>query len=116
VSWGLAVLGLLTARSASAGDYLTQIKPVLQERCYACHGALKQEAGLRLDTAVLIREGGDSGAAVVAGDAPASLLLDRVSATDESERMPPEGEPLKPGEIAALTAWIAAGAEAPADE
>src|SRR5205085_2269522 len=32
-------------------DYLKQVKPVLTERCLACHGALKQEAGLRLDTA-----------------------------------------------------------------
>ena len=31
-------------------DYLRQIKPVLAKRCYACHGALKHEGGLRLDT------------------------------------------------------------------
>ena len=31
-------------------DYVKQIKPVLRERCFACHGALKQEGGLRLDT------------------------------------------------------------------
>ena len=43
-------------------DYLKQIKPVLRERCFACHGALKQEAGLRLDTAALAIKGGDSGA------------------------------------------------------
>ena len=50
------------------------------------------------------------------GDSAASLLLKRVSATDESERMPPEGEPLKPDQIAAIQKWIAQKAEAPANE
>ena len=97
-------------------DYSRQIKPVLQARCYACHGALKQEAGLRLDTAALAIKGGDTGAAIKAGDADGSLLLKRVTADDESMRMPPEGEPLKPGEIAVMKAWIADGAKSPADE
>jgi mono/diheme cytochrome c family protein len=97
-------------------NYSTQIKPVLIERCVACHGGLKQEGGLRLDTAAFAIKGGESGAAVVPGDAAASSLLKRVTATDESERMPPEGEPLKPDQITALRNWIAQKAEAPADE
>ena len=50
-------------------DYVRDIKPVLSKRCYACHGALKQKAGLRLDTAAFMKKGGDSGPAVVAGQA-----------------------------------------------
>ena len=42
-------------------NYLRQIKPILAKRCYACHGALKQEAGLRLDTAALAIRGGEAG-------------------------------------------------------
>ena len=99
-----------------AVDYARQIKPVLQARCYSCHGALKQEAGLRLDTAAFAIRGGEAGAAIKSGDADGSLLLKRVSAAEESERMPPEGEPLKPTEIAALKTWISQGAKAPADE
>lgn len=102
------------AVSTEANDYLTKVKPVLRERCYACHGALKQEAGLRLDTVALMTKGGDSGAALNAGDA-ASLLLAKITA-DEGERMPPEGEPLKPVEIAVIRGWITGGAAAPADE
>ena len=49
-------------------DYLKQIKPVLRERCFACHGALKQEAKLRLDTAALAIKGGESGAAIKPGE------------------------------------------------
>jgi mono/diheme cytochrome c family protein len=97
-------------------DYLKQVKPILRERCYACHGVLKQEGGLRLDTAALAIKGGDSGTAIKPGDAAASLLLERVSATEETERMPPEGEPLKPAQIAALRRWIAQQAVAPRDE
>ena len=97
-------------------DYARQIKPVLQARCYACHGVLKQEAALRLDTVASAVKGGDSGSAIKAGDAAASLLLKRVSSASDDDRMPPEGEPLKPDEIAALTKWIAAGAVGPADE
>lgn len=99
-------------------DYLAQIKPLLRERCYTCHGALKQEAGLRLDTAASALRGGDSGPAAVKGDAAASLLLARVTAADVAERMPPEfeGEPLSAEEVAKLRDWIAAGAPAPQEE
>ena len=99
-----------------AVDYGRQIKPVLQARCYACHGVLKQEAGLRLDTAAFATKGGDSGVAIKPGDLEGSVLLKRVTAADESVRMPPEGEPLKPAEIAALKLWISQGARSPADE
>lgn len=97
-------------------DYVRQIKPILRERCYACHGVLKQEAGLRLDTAASAIKGGDSGAAIKLGAPDGSLLLERITATDDATRMPPEGEPLKPAEIAAFKGWILGGAKAPADE
>ena len=100
-------------------DYLTQVKPILQQRCYACHGALKQEAGLRLDTAAFAIKGGESGAAVVAGElADSSILLKRIAATNAEERMPPseEGEPLTAEQLELIRRWIAAGAKSPIDE
>ncbi len=97
-------------------DYLHDIKPILKTRCYACHGALKQEARLRLDTGRMIRQGGDSGAAVMPGQAEKSLLLDKVSAKDASQRMPPEGEPLTAAQIEALKSWISQGATSPDNE
>ena len=118
----LAVLALasvpavLSAQAADTIDYATQVKPILQKRCYACHGALKHEAELRLDTAALMIKGGDSGAAIKPGDAAASLLVERISAGDPSDRMPAEGDPLTAEQIATLHAWIAQGAKAPADE
>jgi Protein of unknown function (DUF1553)/Protein of unknown function (DUF1549)/Planctomycete cytochrome C len=104
------------ARADDSVDYQKQIKPVLQARCYACHGVLKQKGGLRLDTASMAIRGG-SGPAIAPGDVDASPLFDRVSAgAGDLDRMPPEGEPLKPAEVEAIRAWIAQGAKAPADE
>ncbi len=99
-------------------DYLKQIKPILRERCFACHGALKQAGGLRLDTAALAVKGGDSGEVIRPGDSSASLLLERIAASDPDERMPPEkeGEPLSPEQIELLRQWISSGAKGPADE
>ena len=126
---GLGVLSSLAgtaqepaaAKGQSEGSlrgYLAGIKPLLRSRCYSCHGGLKQKAGLRVDTVELMLRGGDSGPALVKGGAGESLLLERVSARDAAERMPPEheGEPLTAEQIALLREWIAAGAPAPAVE
>ena len=51
------------AASAGKSSYLKSIKPLLRDKCFACHSARKQEGGLRLDAASLIRKGGDSGPA-----------------------------------------------------
>lgn len=97
-------------------DYQKQVRHVLQDRCVACHGALRQEGGLRLDTAAAAIKGGDSGAAIQPGKVAESALLERIAAQDLSVRMPPEGEPLKPEEMSAIRLWIEQGANAPADE
>ena len=97
-------------------DYVSDIKPILKERCFACHGALKQEGELRLDTVALMSKGGDSGPALVANAPDASLLVERVSAADEAERMPPEGHPLTAEQIQLLATWIRQGATGPSDE
>ncbi|MFN0127025.1 MAG: c-type cytochrome domain-containing protein, partial [Verrucomicrobiales bacterium] len=101
-----------------AVEYETEVKPLLRERCYACHGALKQEGGLRLDTVTGILAGGESGPVAVAGDGEGSLLVRRVATSDVSDRMPPEheGEAFKASEVGVLRAWIGAGAAGPADE
>ena len=99
-----------------AADYLRDIKPVLKARCYACHGALKQKAGLRVDSAANIRKGAKSDSIVIAGDPEQSELLVRVTSGDEHERMPPEGAPLKAHEIAAIREWITAGLPLPENE
>ncbi|MCA9027953.1 MAG: DUF1553 domain-containing protein [Planctomycetaceae bacterium] len=97
-------------------DYMRDIKPVLKQRCYACHGVLKSESSLRLDTANLTQQGGDNGPAIIPGNPIDSLLIARITAEDAATRMPPEGEPLTADQIARLTTWIEQGAIAPENE
>jgi hypothetical protein len=97
--------------AATEVDYLRDIKPLLSARCYACHGAVRQKARLRLDAAPLIRKGGKHGPAVVPGKSGESLLIEAVLGNDRP-RMPPEqeGTGLAEKEIALLRAWIDSGA------
>ena len=95
-------------------DFSTQIRPILSTYCFACHGPdeAKRKAGLRLDSrAGAIARNKEGRAAVVPGDAEASMLLGRLSTSDVEERMPPKA---KPGPSAAeqslLRQWITAGA------
>ena len=100
----------------STVDYVTQVKPILTARCIGCHGAKKQQVGLRTDFARGLLEGGDSGPAIVAGDASKSLLIHAVTGTEGASLMPPEGDKLTAAEIAILRQWINDGAKSPADE
>ena len=93
-------------------DYTRDIKPILTRRCYECHGPLKQRGGLRLDTAKLMRQGGDTGPALVPGKAKKSLLIKAIHRTG-TLRMPPKGKALPAKDIALLERWINAGAQAP---
>lgn len=101
--------------AAAPPDYLKAVKPVLKAKCFSCHGALKQEGGLRLDTVELMKSGGDSGPAIEPGDDEASLLLYRITAPAD-ERMPPEAEPVPPEQIEQIREWLKHGAAAPPDE
>ena len=97
-------------------DFDRQVRPLLSDRCFACHGpdAGSREADLRLDT----REGAladlGGGAAVVPGDPDASLLWQRVTADSDRRRMPPVDAhvaPLDEDELALVRRWIEEGAE-----
>ncbi len=95
-------------------DYLTQIKPILAGRCYACHSGLRQRSGLRLDTAALLIQGGDSGPAVVPGNSHESLLVSMLTG-ESGVRMPPEeeGTVLSNDQIELVKRWIDEGVVAP---
>ena len=84
-----------------------RVRPVLVERCHECHGAVKQEAGLRLDSRASVLRGSDNGPIVVEGRPEASLLVDAVHRRNGVE-MPPD-EPLSGDEIAAIEDWIRRG-------
>jgi mono/diheme cytochrome c family protein len=104
------------AASEAGGDYMREVKPILQRACVSCHGPEKPRGGLRLDTAAAILRGGEAGPAVVPGNPDESPLLEAVLGVGTTDRMPLNRPPLGVEEIEALRRWIAQGAESPADE
>lgn len=92
-------------------DFPKQIRPILEAKCYSCHQGQKVRGKLRLDLSEGVRKGGASGEpAVVPGQPDESLLMDRVTSTDELEAMPPKGDRLSAQEVQLLRQWIAEGA------
>ena len=116
-------LSVSEARSSSfaqdesqAFDFFEQkIRPMLIERCQKCHGETKQWGGLRLDSAVSLRLGGENGAVVNPNKPDESEILRRVISSDDSQRMPPsaDGAKLSEVEIEYIRQWIETGAAWP---
>ena len=116
-SVALALSTLALAQDGGVDAFEKKIRPVLASRCYACHSSsmASPQAGLRLDSAQGIRQGGNSGAIVQPGEPDRSLLLRAIRYTDKSLKMPP-GKPLAPEIVADFEAWVRAGAPMPADQ
>ena len=97
-----------TANAGSPEFFENKIRPILANNCYGCHtnSAL---GGLRLDSLEAMKTGGKRGTSITPGDAANSLLIKAVKQEDPSLKMPSGGK-LKADEIAALEAWVNAGA------
>ncbi|QDV54290.1 PSD1 and planctomycete cytochrome C domain-containing protein [Rosistilla oblonga] len=96
-------------------DFNRDIRPILSNHCFSCHGpdAEHRQAGLRLDEADPALAELDSGdRAIVPGDVEASTLVARIASDDEGELMPPADfhKPLSAKQKQLLTDWIAQGA------
>lgn len=99
------------AFAAEAPRYNRDVRPILSDKCFACHGpdAAKRKAGLRLD----VRENALENNVIVPGQPQKSELLKRILSHDENEVMPPPEaklEALKPQEIETIRQWIKGGA------
>lgn len=90
------------------------IRPLLVRHCYECHSGASNElkGGLRLDFKDAMLKGGDSGPAIVPGNANQSLLIAAVK--HDGLEMPPGGK-LAESEIRELSDWITQGAYDPRD-
>ncbi len=86
-----------------------QIRPLLVSHCLECHGDRKQEAKLRLDSREALLAGGESGPALVPGDAEKSLLISALHYKADAVQMPPKGK-LDGEKIDKLTRWVKSGA------
>ena len=113
--WSLAIVVLLILlpgqSQADVVDFKRDIAPILEERCWACHGEEEQESELRLDRRVNMLRGGNSGlSAVVPGKPEKSYLIDVIKHLDPDVKMPPDEEKIPANEIELLSRWIKEGA------
>jgi len=107
----------LPPASTATVDYVKDVKPILKEKCWSCHGADKQKGKLRLDNKADALKGGDSGVAIKAGDSANSILILTVAGTHpDIDRMPPKGDALTADQIGILRAWIDQGIQWPDSE
>lgn len=97
-----------TAAANSHEEFEARIRPLLAERCFACHSDSKL-GGLRLDSRQAMLSGGKRGPAVAPGDPEGSLLIKAVRRTNPELAMPPQGA-LSEAEVSALVDWIRDGA------
>ena len=97
------------AQRVAATFFEKEVRPVLVNRCFECHSDTKQKGGLRVDHIGYLKEGGDTGPALVAGKPEESALVEAVHYANEDFQMPPKKK-LPDAEIAILEKWIRMGA------
>ena len=101
---------LLVGLEGEVPDFNRDVRPLLSDRCFACHGpdAAARKAGLRLD----LRAEAVASGALVPGDVEASEILQRIVHDDPDELMPPPelNKGLNAAEVDILRRWIASGA------
>ncbi len=114
VLWVMALANTSQAASITSAQetfFETEVRPLLADNCFKCHGSRKQEAELRLDALAEILAGGISGPAIQPGQPDKSLLV-HVLRHQGKIKMPPDGK-LEERQIEALVQWIQSGAPWP---
>jgi mono/diheme cytochrome c family protein len=103
------LLGASIAYAADAPSYSKTIAPLFAENCSSCHSASAHMGGLNVDSFDALIKGGNHGKVIVPGKAEESRLFLMITGK-VTPAMPMEGGPLQPEDIAAVKAWINAGA------
>jgi hypothetical protein len=111
-----AAAAAASATTAGPVQFNRDIRPILSDHCFSCHGpdVQKMKGGLRLDVREAALRPAKSGKkAILPRDAAGSELVHRLLTDDADELMPPPEahKPLKPEQKALLQRWIAEGAE-----
>ncbi|MCA9074123.1 MAG: DUF1553 domain-containing protein [Planctomycetaceae bacterium] len=95
-------------------DFVTDVQPILRERCFECHATGNEEGGLNLGTHARVMEGGEGGLILKAGHSDVSRMIHLVAGIKDDMVMPPEGDRLTDEQVGILRAWIDQGADWPA--
>ncbi len=104
-------LAIAFAEDPISALFENEIRPVLIETCFRCHGDVKASGGLRVDSRDAILKGGDSGPAITLGDSKNSLLIKAIKGHEDVSSMPPvKDKSLRPDQVAAFEKWIEASA------
>lgn len=113
LSTSLPAISKTIEEDRAEGDafFEKEIRPLLSENCWGCHGEEKTRGGLRLTARETILSGGETGPAIVPGKPDGSLLIRAISYTGDL-KMPPKTK-LSDPQIAALTKWVQMGAPWP---
>ena len=107
---GLFTLFICTSSMLQAVDFESKILPILEAKCFKCHGEKKQKSGFRLDNRLDLLKGGHSGeVAVKLGYADESFLIEALTTDDEDMIMPPKGDRLTAEEVELFRTWINEG-------
>src|SRR6266853_1813714 len=85
-----------------------EVRPVLVEQCYKCHGPDKQKGALRVDSRAAILKGTDDGPIVVPGKPDESAFIKSIKHIGDS-KMPEKADKLPAAQIAALEQWVKMG-------
>ena len=116
----LLCLALLAWPASGAEDAIAyfekHVRPILVEKCQACHGPKKQHGSLRIDSRKALLEGGETGPAIVVGKPEESLLVKAVRRQGTLKMPSREADKLSPAEADAFAAWVKAGAAWPAEK
>ena len=107
-----AVVRAEPLRAASSPSF-TDVAPILQKNCLACHSSASKMGGFVMESYDLLMKGGKDGPAIAPGKSEQSRLIQMLEGKVQP-RMPFGTDPLPAGDIAALKAWIDAGAKGPA--
>ncbi|HRH95084.1 MAG TPA: PSD1 and planctomycete cytochrome C domain-containing protein [Prosthecobacter sp.] len=111
----LSALATATAHAAGRLDFNRDIRPILSDNCFACHGfdAKKRKADLRLDVPEGAFTAIEGAFPIKPGDVEASTIIQRILSHDEDEVMPPPdtNKKVKPEQVEILKRWIKEGAE-----
>jgi len=115
----LVITALLWPAAAAAQqgsiDFDRDVKPILREKCLACHSGPQAQAGLRLDARKSALLGSGSGVVIIPGTGSRSRLVWRISGSQYGPQMPPTGA-LKTEQIDTIRKWIDEGAQWPETE